>query len=70
MEGICIDDDVGQRRGIVKDGYIISIIWICIEVELAVKKIMIWIDIDRGLKWFRGDVVVGKVIRARLSEKV
>ena len=53
MEGTCIDDDAGQRRGTVKDGYIISIIWICIEVEPAVKKIMTWIDIDRGLKWLR-----------------
>ncbi|CAG7897747.1 unnamed protein product, partial [Brassica rapa] len=42
MEGTCIDDDAGQRRGTVKDGYIISIIWICIEVEPAVKKIMTW----------------------------
>ena len=46
-------DDAGQRRGTVKDGYIISIIWIGIEVEPAVKKIMTWIDIDRGLKWLR-----------------
>ncbi|WZZ68757.1 LOW QUALITY PROTEIN: hypothetical protein YC2023_080127 [Brassica napus] len=34
-EGTCIDDDAGQRRGTVKDGYIISIIWIGIEVEPA-----------------------------------